>query len=247
MEDKKICFVSLDLEDGGEEKLEKILNLFQKFEASATLFVTGRLLERYSQLIKKWANFYEIASHSYTHRFWNTLSLEEKERELENFIDLYQKIFGKKPRGFRAPSHLIDEEGLKLLIEKGFFYDSSVVSHYPFFKKYRGYQGKAPLLPYWPSSQNIRQALTDSLSQSERRILEIPLRGQILGIPLVGAWITKLPFWFYKILFFIYSPPFLTLSWHSWDSLKNLDKILFLLKKKNYQFLNGEEIYQNYQ
>lgn len=237
----KICFVSIDVEhDLGEEprefkgveNLDKILEIFKKYNISATLFITGEVLERYNNLAKEWARDYEISCHSFTHRYWNTLNSQEKKQELTDFINLYQKTFQKSPKGFRAPSHLIDEEGMELLEDQGFLYDSSVVPHYPFFKKYRGYKGKAPLLPYY---------------SREMRILEIPVRGQIFGIPLVGAWITKLPFLFYKILFFIHCPEFITLNIHSWDKLKNFEKTIRLLKNKHYQFLNGEQILKNRQ
>jgi peptidoglycan/xylan/chitin deacetylase (PgdA/CDA1 family) len=227
----KICFTSIDVEQ--EIKgLNKILDIFKKYNIPATLFVTGEILEKYNNLVKEWSRVYEIACHSYTHRFWNTLNSEERKKELEDFIILYQKVFTESPKGFRAPSHLIDEEGIRLLEESGFLYDSSVVPHYPPFKKYRGYKGRAPLLPYYPKG---------------RKILEIPVSGQLFGIPLAGAWITKLPFWFYKILFFIHCPEFITLSIHSWDKLKNFERIIRLLKNKNYQFLNGEQIYKNRQ
>jgi len=226
----KVCFVSVDVEKE-ITKMPEILDIFGKYGVSATLFVTGRVLKENRNLVKEWSKDYEIACHSFTHRFWSELNKEERKKELEDFINLYQEIFNEAPRGFRAPSHLIDKEGVELLQEQGFLYDSSILPHYPPLKKYRGYQGKRPLLPYYPEGL---------------KILEIPVRGQIFGIPLAGAWLTKLPFWIYKILFFIYCPKFITLSWHSWDKLKNLDKILNLLSKKNYQFLNGRQIYQNY-
>lgn len=226
----RVCFASVDVErDLGN--IDKILSILQNYGAAATLFVTGDLLQKYPDKFRKLAFSYEIACHSFTHRFWDNLSREEREKELDDFIDLYRNIFNEKPQGFRSPSHIIDKGALEILEEKEFLYDSSMVPHYPPLKKYRGYKNRAPLMPYYPTG---------------RRILEIPVRGQIFGIPLAGAWITKLPWMLYKILFFIYSPPFVTLSIHSWDSLKNFEKIIKLLRSKNYQFLNGKQIHQNY-
>ncbi|RLC34966.1 MAG: hypothetical protein DRZ76_01435 [Candidatus Nealsonbacteria bacterium] len=229
MKKSRVCFISIDVEDG-IENLDKILDIFKKYDISATLFITGEVLQKHRDKAKEWARDYEIACHSFTHRFWDRLDKEERKKELEDFIALYQNTFSRKPVGFRAPSHLIDKEGMKLLEEKGFLYDSSVVPHYPPLKKYRGYQGKKPLMPYFKGE-----------------ILEIPVRGQIFGIPLVGAWISQLPHCFYKILFFVHCPQFITLNIHSWDSLKNFEKTIKLLRNKNYQFLNGRKIYKNYQ
>ena len=247
----KICFISIDVEHdrglgdrkfSGVENLDKILSIFKKHGIAATLFITGQVLEKYSDLVKGWAQDFEIACHSFSHSFWNTLGPQERENELTNYFNLYQKIFNAKPRGFRAPSHLIDQEGIKLLEDRGFLYDSSVVPHYPFLKKYRGFKGRAPLSPYRPSSQNYRQ-------KGDMKILEIPLTGQIFGIPLAGAWMSKLSFWFYKTLFEVYCPAFLTISMHSWDNserfFENIEKIIVLLKNKDYQFYNGEQILKN--
>jgi peptidoglycan/xylan/chitin deacetylase (PgdA/CDA1 family) len=239
---QKICFASIDIEKDlgtgefrGVENLDEILGIFKKYEIPATLFVTGDVLEKYRDKTRQWSKDYEIACHSFTHRFWNTLNEGERQKELDDFINLYQQIFQKRPLGFRAPSHVIDEKGIGLLEKQGFLYDSSVLPHYPPFKKYRGYQGKRPLSPYYPAGL---------------KILEIPARGQILGVPLAGAWILGLPFWFYWVLFFIYSPAFITLSMHSWDVLKpgfasKLEKIIKILKKKNYLFLNGQQLLQD--
>ena len=226
----RICFVSIDVEHP-IDNLNQILEVFKKNSIQATLFVTGNVLEQYRDFFKNLRADHEIACHSFTHRFWNTLDTDERKKELDDFISLYQSIFDKKPAGFRAPSHIIDEQGLEILEEKGFLYDSSIVPHYPPFKKYRGYRGRWPLLPHYPQN---------------RKILEIPVRGQIFGIPLAGAWVRKLPFLVYKILFFIYCPRFITLSFHSWEKSEKFEEIVKLLKNKNYQFLNGEKIYQNY-
>ena len=238
----KTCFASVDIERDlgaktfrGVENLDKILSIFEKNGIPATLFVTGEVLQQYPEQFQKLSGSYEIACHGFTHRFWNTLDSQERQKELDDFIVLYQQIFQKKPIGFRAPSHIIDQQGIELLSENGFSYDSSVVPHYPPFKKYRGYKGKAPLLPYRPAGANI---------------LEITVAGQFLGIPLAGAWIRRLPVLVYRILFMIYRPKFITLSMHSWDIfdqrfLAKLPLIIKLLEQNQYQFFNGKQIFEN--
>ncbi len=239
----RICFTSIDVETN-PTALEEVLELFKELGIEATLFVSGEILERYPERFKKWQRDFEIASHSFSHRFWPELSEIERKKELDRFVNLYKKIFNKTPFGFRAPSHLIDEKGMKLLEKFEFLYDSSILPHYPFFKRYRGFKGKAPLLPYFPSFENCRKS-------GEMRILEIPTTGQIFGIPLTGIWIRKLPLFVYELLFLLHSPSFLTLLLHSFDVpnqgfLKKLKKLLKLLKKKNYQFLKGIQIYEKF-
>ena len=261
MRDKrnKLCFASIDVEHDfgsgdnkifhGVEEIDKIFQVFDRFNVPLTLFVTGDVLERYGEKVKSWARRYEIASHSYSHIFFNNLSDVEKEEEIGKFVDIYKKVFGFMARGFRAPSHVIDKVTLSILDRYGFVYDSSVVPHYPPLKKYRGYppppevtllrsdelrrgKGRAPVEPY-----NI----------GGLKLLEIPVSGQILGFPLAGAWIKGLPVILYRLLFIFNKPNFITLSMHSWDLLDKrfevkLIKILEILKNNRYVFKSGEQI-----
>jgi len=236
----RTCFVSIDVEKDlkkesfeGVKSLDKILSLFKKYSIPATLFVTGKTLEQYREFFLDVSKDYEIASHSYSHKYWNELSFLEREKEIKDFISLYQSVFNKLPLGFKAPSHVIDKEGLELISKSGFLYDSSIVPHYPPFKKYRGYKGRRPLFPYDQSG-----------------ILEIPNTGQLMGIPLAGTWIRKLPLLIYRILFLINKPKFISFSMHSWDSLNpelilKIEEIIKILKKNNYKFFNGEQILKN--
>jgi len=237
---KKLCFVSIDIEHDtgtqdakifqGVDEMKKVLDIFETFSIPLTLFVTGDVLEKYRERVKVWAEKYEIASHSYAHRYFNELSAQEKEEDIKKFIKIYKNLFGQNPKGFRAPSHVIDDYTFDLLKKYGFTYDSSVVPHYPPLKKYRGYTGRAPLIPYKIGG-----------------LMEIPATGQLMGIPLGGAWIRKLPIWFYEMLFSIHKPDFITLSMHSWDVLDarflpKLIKILEILKNNGYVFKSGEQI-----
>lgn len=236
----RTCFVSADIEHDlgtadsktflGIEEIDALLDIFKKFRVPATLFVTGDILERFSERVKEWSRTYEIASHSYSHIYFNELSDSDKEEDIKKFVGLYRDIFGEGPRGFRAPSHVIDNFTINLLRKYSFRYDSSVVPHYPPMKKYRGYSGRASLAPY-----------------KKGDLVEIPVAGQLMGIPLVGAWIKKLPVAIYKALFIAHKPNFVTLSMHSWDILDvrfapKLLKILEILKKNDYVFKSGEQI-----
>lgn len=247
----KICFISIDVESDlakpqkfkGVENINRVFNVFKKYDISATLFVTGNVFEKYSEEIKSWSGNHEIAFHGYSHKFWNLLTSQERKKEIDDFIFLFKRTLNVKLQGFRAPSHVIDNEVISFLEEKGFSYDSSVVPHYPLLKSYRGYRGRAPQEPYFPSREDYRK-------KGRMNILEIPVSG-ILSIPLAGTWISKLPLFVYEILFKIKSPEFLSLSLHSWDSLNDkliikLEKLLGLLKNKGCVFLNGKQIYEQF-
>lgn len=250
----KTCFVSVDVEHdvgtGGQKEfrgigeMDMLLETFAEYQVPATLFVTGEVLQKYGEQAKQWSGAHEISSHSYSHIFFNELSDKDTESDMQRFVTLYADIFGSVPRGFRAPSHVIDEATIKILGKYGFHYDSSVVPHYPPLKKYRGYLGRAPSAPYYPLADNVRQRGSRG---NEGKVLEIPVSGQLLGIPLAGAWIRRLPVALYRGLFILYKPGFISLSMHSWDALDErfvpkLVKILEVLKKSGYVFKSGKQI-----
>jgi len=56
----KVCFLSIDIEPdfgksgfSGVERLDEILEIFQRVDVKATLFVTGEVLQKYPEKFKK--------------------------------------------------------------------------------------------------------------------------------------------------------------------------------------------------
>lgn len=258
---RRVCFLSIDVEEDlrgdnlktfwGVEKLEKALDIFRKHGASATLFITGEVLDKYPSLVKKWALNNEIACHGYFHQPLSQLPTEARKRGLSDFVALYQEILSSQVKGFRAVQNIIDNKQFELLSQFGFIYDSSVVPDYPPFKKYVGYNGPAPKRPYYPKPDNYL------LAGEKSSILEIPLTPHLFGLPLVGTWLRKAGLKLYKLLFFFHKPEFISFSMHSWDIvpgesknqgddyLDQLDSMLAYLKSKGYEFSSGEKIYQS--
>lgn len=252
-----ICMISVDVEEDlgarksfyGVENFDRILKIFDRFDISATLFVTGEILENYPKLVKKWSKKHEIASHGYYHVPLSEILVSERKKQLEDFCKLYKKIFGERPKGFRAVQGIIDDVQLELLEKFGFTYDSSVIPKYPFFRKNDGYKGRAPAIPYNPSYSDYRK-------KGSMKILEIPIAPLLFGFPLSGTWIRVFGPRFYKFLLMLKKPQLVSLTMHSWDCIefegaysKNsgrkflgfLDEILKLLIK-NYMFANGQEL-----
>ncbi len=284
----KICFLSIDVESAsarserasadnkekdfeGIEKLDNILNVFRKHNVDATLFITGEVLEKYPELVKKWVKEYEIGCHNYYHVPLNKLNLIERERQVLDFIDLFKDNFDVSPEGFRAPRNIIDNEQFPILEKYGFLYDASVFPRYPWrLKKYEGHNGRAPVEPYWPVKDDYRKRIYPVKSREAGspaatfngvKILEIPESPAPFSIPLVGTWLRKLGVFFFKILFWLKKPQFISFSMHSWDGvrfkgkssrnsgekyLKQLDEMLGFLKKIGYEFKTGEQIYEEF-
>ena len=217
----RICVVSVDVEedlDGeksfrGVENLNRILEVFERFDIEATLFVTGEVLEKYQDLVVRWATKHEIACHGYYHTPLYELAMSEREKQLDDFWGLCKRTLGQEPKGFRAVQHTIDDTQLKLLEKRGFLYDSSVISNYVPLMRYVGYKGKAPAEPYSPSCRSYRD-------KGNMSILEIPVVPLAFGIPLTGSWIRMFGPKFYRMLLLVKKPPLLSFTMHSWDCVE---------------------------
>ncbi|MBH41838.1 MAG: hypothetical protein CL685_03925 [Candidatus Magasanikbacteria bacterium] len=259
---KKTCFVSIDVEEDfvsdesinrffGVEKLSSLIPLFKKRNVRATLFCTGRVLEKYGSVLRQFKQCgHEIALHGfYDHVNIQNQTQEEKGVNLQKHIRVYTELFGTPPLGFRAVQNTIDNASLTVLEQYDIVYDSSVISRYVPFKKYIGYTGRASRFVYYPNKENFLQA-------GNRQILEIPLSPPLFGVQLQGKWIKGLRASFYAFWINLFAPRLLSVSFHSWDLYKGinhdtdetfihqLDKILAVLQKKGYIFSSGKEIYE---
>lgn len=120
--------------------MENILTLFAEFNIKATFFVVGQdlLFEPNQAIIKQaHAQGHEIASHSMHHtQGFRLLSKAQKEEQLASTEDILQQTIGIKPVGFRSPGWNIGDDALKILIERGYQYDSSLFPTFlmPFLK-----------------------------------------------------------------------------------------------------------------
>lgn len=138
-ENKKICF-TLDLEqDYGRineysafSNIPALVDLFKKYNLKLTIFAAGKIIKERPDVIKKFQDNLdcEIQLHSYDHEINREISPEEKKNDLKKGIEAYQKHFGKKPSGYRAPRGNISPEEIDLLKEEGFIYDSSFIPTY---------------------------------------------------------------------------------------------------------------------
>lgn len=256
---KKICMVSIDVEGAignagkktflGVENLDTILKIFEVFQIEATLFVTGEVLGAYPYLIERWLSIHEIACHGYYHTRVYELPLSEREKQLEDFCRLYERIISGKPKGFRAVEHTIDSDQLRLLGKFGFSYDSSVIPSYPLFRRYVGYKGRAPREPYHPDEEDYRR-------EGDMAIMEIPVTPLIFGVPLSGTWIRMFGSRLYRTLLALKKPSFVSLAMHSWDCIEykgpysrnsgaRFSELLLELLEvlaKSYVFVNGSEL-----
>ncbi len=145
--------VSVDLEDNycdldfstwdkQESRVTKttniVLNLLDKYNATATFFTPGYIAQRHPELIEQVkAKGHEIASHSYSHPDLRTLTKEKFEAELVKSLEVLKKVSGEKILGFRAPYFSISRKNFWMfgIMRKHLRYDSSLYPvglHYGF-------------------------------------------------------------------------------------------------------------------
>jgi peptidoglycan/xylan/chitin deacetylase (PgdA/CDA1 family) len=129
----------------------RILDLLAEHEIKATFFIPGYTAHRYPRIIRMVAEAgHEIAHHSYFHE--NTIGMDEQtEAEM---IDLGLKalydVAGVRPSGYRAPMWELNFHTPKLLAERGFRWDSSLMdSDHPYLLSVDGGVDSLAEIPVW--------------------------------------------------------------------------------------------------
>jgi polysaccharide deacetylase family protein (PEP-CTERM system associated) len=109
----------------------RVLQLLREIDARATMFVLGKLAERFPQVIKEiQADGHEVACHGHGHLEIGRQSPKEFLADVRRSKDLLEQIIGMQVRGYRAPDFSIVHDtlwALDVLAEAGFEYDSSIV------------------------------------------------------------------------------------------------------------------------
>lgn len=112
----------------------RILSLLARHDVKATFFVPGYSAERYPEVVRSIAEAgHEIAHHSYFHE--NTVGMDEKTEAamLDLGLKALRDVAGVRPAGYRAPMWEMNYHTPRLLAERGFLYDSSLMdSDHPY-------------------------------------------------------------------------------------------------------------------
>ena len=104
-----------------DEYDEKVIDILLKGNVPATLFMSGRWVEKNPEKTKLLASQpqFEIAAHSYYHPHMLEKDDERVLRELKRTQALIRKITGRTPQYFRPPFGEVDERIAKLAAEAG--------------------------------------------------------------------------------------------------------------------------------
>jgi len=100
---------------------EKVIEILLREKVSATLFMSGRWVEKNAEHVKflsKQSQF-EIANHAFWHPHMLDKDDERILRELKRTQTIIRKVSGKMPRFFRPPFGEVDERLVKLVQQAG--------------------------------------------------------------------------------------------------------------------------------
>jgi polysaccharide deacetylase family protein (PEP-CTERM system associated) len=173
------------------DNLQLILRLFKDYDVKATFFVVGEIAEKFPWILSDITEGgHEVAFHSWSHLSLRTINNKFFKEEISKFKKLCPSCIG-----YRAPSFSLNNNtrwALKILLENGFHYDSSV---FPTFTPLYG-MVQAPIWPYIPSAEDISKE-THNISG----IREFPLAVyEFFGLKLPIAGGFWLRFWDINLL-----------------------------------------------
>ena len=114
----------------GRVGLRRVVELVDRHEIPASFFIPGISLEldpEKAKLINR-SGRHEFAVHGWIHENPASLNRAQEKAALQRSIETIEKIAAYKPVGYRAPSWNFSEHTVDILMELGFFYDSSLMA-----------------------------------------------------------------------------------------------------------------------
>ena len=122
------------------DRLDAMMDLLAEFQAPLSAFVVGRSLEQQPEGI---AHLRRLGVEFHLHSYSHNLAEPDSAQEIDTGMRAFEKAFGERPVGYRAPEGRISKGGLQRLAERNFLFDSSVFpSAWP-HPRYLGYSRTA--------------------------------------------------------------------------------------------------------
>lgn len=111
---------------GAQVGIHRFLDLFERHGVRATIFIPGWDAERYPEVMERIARSgHEVAGHGYLHEDFSRLNADEQGSVLAKSEAAFERVFGRKPAGWRAPDGLMSADTRAILAARGYRYDSS--------------------------------------------------------------------------------------------------------------------------
>src|SRR5262249_17696693 len=104
----------------------RLLDCFARAGVRATFFIPAWDAERDATVMEAIAAAgHEVAGHGFVHEDFSGRAGAEQRAVLARSEEVFRRVFGRPPSGWRAPDGLMTKETRPLLSERGYRYDSS--------------------------------------------------------------------------------------------------------------------------
>jgi hypothetical protein len=108
--------------------MPRVLSVLAEFDLKITCFVVGRDAE-FEKNREVFASIvdagHEIGNHSHNHEPW--MREGDAEEEIQKAEELIEQATGVLPRGFRGAGYSMSNQTLKILLQRGYKYDTSTL------------------------------------------------------------------------------------------------------------------------
>ena len=106
----------------------RILALLRHHGILATFFVPGFTAHRYPDVVRRIVDEgHEVAHHGYLHEPPASMTPQDQVTALDRGLEALEAVAGVRPVGYRAPMWDLSWHTPRLLLERGFLYDSSLM------------------------------------------------------------------------------------------------------------------------
>jgi peptidoglycan/xylan/chitin deacetylase (PgdA/CDA1 family) len=106
----------------------RLLKILAKRGIRSTFFVPGYTAVRYPDVIRSIVDHgHEVAHHGYLHEAMRGLTEAQEAAILDRGLEVLESVTGTRPTGYRAPMWELNWHSPKLLRDRGFLYDSSLM------------------------------------------------------------------------------------------------------------------------
>ena len=136
---------------GAKVGVPSILQLLREMgKLPATFFVPGWTAERHTSRVEAiLKDGHEVGHHSYLHKWIDPGDPEGELEEMEKGLEALKRTVGVKPVGYRSPAGETSPNLFKLLVERGFLYESSMMDGInPYFHEVGGNRRALVELPW---------------------------------------------------------------------------------------------------
>ncbi|GAA4400560.1 polysaccharide deacetylase family protein [Tsukamurella soli] len=106
----------------------RVLDLLDRYDLKATFFAPGYTVERYPDLLRRIRDSgHEIAHHGYMHEAMGGIAPEQEAAIIDRGLEALDTVLGVRPTGYRAPMWETSYDTARILLDRDFLYDSSLM------------------------------------------------------------------------------------------------------------------------